>query len=89
MRKDICVAVRDVRTQEWLRAHMALKQRISGSIRFQPSDPQANTSHIKNGNETPVLGASLYFFTEGREMITSPVVAIDRPDRNTVLAYPY
>ena len=34
LRKDQCVAVRDRRSGEWLRAHLALKQRIHGGLKF-------------------------------------------------------
>lgn len=73
LRQDCCVAVRDRTTGQWLRAHMALRQRIAGGIRFQASGGIVPTPGL------PQIGDSLLFEASGRDLITSTVLEIGRP----------
>lgn len=82
IRRDTCVAVRDRRSGEWLRAHMALKNRVHGGIRFSRS------GGIVPNPGVPRVGESLFFHAAGRDLVTSPILSIDRPPRETVQSYP-
>lgn len=82
VRRDVCVAVKDRRSGEWLRAHLALRQKVHGGIRFTRSGGiTANTG-------TPDVGESLFFAAEGRDLVTSPVLNVERPEREIVKRYP-
>lgn len=79
LRDDRCVAVRDRRTGGFLLSHLALQRRVTGGVR--------------RGAEGPALGAlevgdALWFADEGRELLTSPVVSVERPPRDVVESYP-
>ena len=80
--KDECVAVRDRRSGEWLRAHLALRQRIHGGLRF------TRAGGIRATVGMPDIGESMFFHAEGRDLVTSPVLSIDRPERKVVSRYP-
>lgn len=82
IRRDLCVAVRDRRSGEWLRAHMALRNRVHGGIRFSRS------GGIVPNPGAPKVGESLFFHAAGRDLVTSPILSIDRPKREVVKAYP-
>ena len=81
-RDGYCVAVRDRRSGDFLHGHLALRRRIHGGLRFflngaivpNPGDPQA--------------GEALYFASEGRDLVTSPVEEVTRPQKDLVAAYP-
>jgi hypothetical protein len=76
-----CVAVRDRRTGEFLQSHLALRRRVHGGIRF-----------FMNGGIQPNLGdpqpgEALYFESDGHDLVTSPLIAVERPSREVVEAY--
>jgi hypothetical protein len=80
-RGDRCVAVRDRRSSKWLPSHLAIGRRLSGGVHFQ-----------KNGAAVPVcdapsLGEALYFADDGRELITSAVCGLERPNREVIRGY--
>jgi len=80
-RGDLCVAVRDLRSGKWLPSHLAIARRLSGGVHFHA-----------NGTAVPVcdnpgLGEALYFADDGRELITSAVCGVERPNQETVSAY--
>lgn len=81
VRRELCVGVRDRRTGKWLRGHMALRSRVSGGLCFTP------TGGIRANDGTPAVGESLFFVADGRDLVTSPVVAIERPARDIVDSY--
>ena len=81
-RDGFCVAVRDRRSGEFLLGHLALKRRIQGSLRFFPTG-----AILPNAGE-PAAGEALYFANEGRDLVTSPLERVERPSRDTVIAYP-
>jgi hypothetical protein len=81
-RDHTCVAVRDRNTGQFLQAHLALFRRLSGKVRF-----------LGNGTAVPSLdapdvGEALFFGEEGRELITSVLCAVARPEKSLVQTYP-
>lgn len=78
----VCVAVRDRRTGDFLRGHLALRRRLHGGLKFF-----LNGAIVPNPG-TPQPGEALYFAYEGRDLVTSPVERIDRPAKTLVLSYP-
>ena len=78
---EVCVAVRDRKSGRWLASHLALKRRLAGSVRFQG---QACPIPFP---ETPKVGDALFFGLDGRELVTSLLCAIERPERQLVLEY--
>lgn len=81
VRRDQCVGVRDRRTGEWLRAHLAVRSRISGAIRFN------GEGGILPNTGTPRIGDSLFFQAAGRDLVTSAIVAVERPEKTIVHSY--
>jgi hypothetical protein len=80
-RDGFCVAVRDRRTGEFLHGHLALRRRVHGGLRFY-----LNGAIVPNPGE-PQVGEALYFASEGRDLVTSPLEAVERPSREMVEAY--
>lgn len=81
-RGDVCVAVRDRRSRQWLASHLALYRRITGGVRVL-----ANGTAVPSC-EPPQVGEALYFGEGGRELITSVLCGVERPPKVTVLSYP-
>lgn len=81
VRDRTCVAVRDRRTGDFMRGHLALERRIEGGLRFF-----RNGSIAPNVGE-PRPGESLYFARDGRDLVTSPLESIERPEKDVVVAY--
>ncbi len=80
-RDGFCVAVRDRRTGDFLQSHLALRRRVHGGIRF-----------FMNGGIQPNLGEpqpgeALYFESGGHDLVTSPLLSVERPSREVVEAY--
>lgn len=82
VRRDLCVAVRDRRSGEWLRGHLALRQRVHGGLKF------TRAGGILPNLGTPGVGESIFFHANGRDLVTSPILAVDRPAKKTVDSYP-
>lgn len=81
-RDGACVAVRDRRSGDFLQGHLALERRLQGGLKFFP-----NGAIVPNAGD-PRPGEALYFATDGRDLVTSPVLTIDRPSKALVQAYP-
>lgn len=81
-RDGYCVAVRDRNTGEFLQGHLALKRRIEGGLKFY-----LNGAIVPNPGD-PREGESLFFATGGRDLVTSPIEKVERPEKPLVLAYP-
>ncbi|MEM9864765.1 MAG: hypothetical protein AAF938_24400 [Myxococcota bacterium] len=81
VRKDRCVAVKDRRTGSWVDGHLAAGGRVSGGLRFHES------GGVTPNDGLPSVGESLFFCTEGRDLVTSPVVSVQRPARDIVAEY--
>src|SRR5687768_16283626 len=80
VRGAVCVAVRDRRSGEWLRAHLALRSRISGGLKFHGGGVMPNAG-------VPSIGESLFFHAAGRDLVTSTILSVDRPQREIVSEY--
>lgn len=73
LRLDECVGVRDLVTGTWLRDHAALRLR---AIQLPPM-----------GHDHGWLGRRLQFWGGGKDVVTSPVVEVGRPERDDVVRY--
>jgi hypothetical protein len=82
VRKGICVAVRDRKSGCWIPSHAAIQKRIEGSLRFHREGGYA--PHFGE----PAVGDAIYFNDGDRDLITSKLERIERPDRATVALYP-
>jgi hypothetical protein len=87
MRDDVCVAVRDRRTNRWQRAHLAVSRRLEGAVRIFSNG--AVTPNVRE----PRVGDSIYFIEHmpsggERQIVTSRVVEIARPPKSDVSQYP-
>jgi hypothetical protein len=81
-RDGLCIAVRDRRTGQFMQGHSALAGRIDAGIKFFD-----NGSIAPSAGE-PRPGECLYFASDGRDLVTSPLEAVGRPPRETVSMYP-
>lgn len=81
-RDGFCVAVRDRTTGRFLPGHLALQRRVQGGLKFF-----ANGAIAANPGE-PRPGEALYFASDERDLVTSPVETVERPTQALVLAYP-
>ncbi|MCS6798525.1 MAG: hypothetical protein NZ898_08340 [Myxococcota bacterium] len=82
VRRETCVAVRDRRTGQWLRGHLALRSKVTGAIRF------TSDGGIVPNTGSPTVGDSLFLQVGGRDLVTSAIVSIERPPRDVVALYP-
>jgi hypothetical protein len=81
-RDGFCVAVRDRRTGEYLQGHLALQRRVQGGLKF------FDNGGIAPNPGDPCPGESLYFASDGRDLVTSPLEAVERPELEVVNGYP-
>lgn len=79
VRRGVCVAVKQRTAQDFVGQHGALRMRLDGHIKMGTLLPMPGP---------PKLGTRLYFANDEGDIITSPVVAIVRPARKIVEAYP-
>ena len=82
VRQSRCVAVRDRETGEWVNRHFALSLPVAGAIKFFEGGALAASPGL------PSIGESMYFETKGRDLVTSAVVSVERPGRDTLSNYP-
>lgn len=81
-RENVCVAVRDRRSGTWMPAHMALRRRLGGAVRYM-----TNGVPVPSLGE-PKIGEALFFDDDGRDLVTSSVCAVERPPKTLVVSYP-
>ena len=81
-RDGLCVAVRDRTTGGWVRDHVALQRSVSGSLKFFPNGA------IRPNIGKPKMGEALFFATGGRDVVTSPLLSVQRPPKPIVDTYP-
>jgi hypothetical protein len=81
-RDGFCVAVRDRRTGDYLHGHLALHRRVEGGLKFI-----ANGGIEPNAGD-PKPGESLYFGSQGRDLVTSALETVERPSKEVAAAYP-
>lgn len=79
--EDLVVAVRDRRTGAWLERHLAVGARYACGVRL------LYDGSAERGDAEPQLGEALYL-RGGRDLITTALLAVERPDRDTVADYP-
>lgn len=82
-RGEVCIAVRDRHKGTWLLSHHALDRPISGAIRFRTTGDAYPTL------DEPKVGDALFFGTQGPDVITSAIAAIERPPKELIEAYPF
>lgn len=82
LRDGFCVAVRDRHSGDFLQGHLALKRRVQGGLKFF-----MNGAMVPNPG-TPREGESLFFCSQGRDLVTSPIEKVERPARELTQAYP-
>ena len=75
MRDRVCVAVRDVASGSWQPAHRALGRKVLAAMQ---------SLHFEVEPARPSPGSRLLF--DG-DLLTSPVIRIRRPSRDTVQLY--
>ena len=81
LRDRLCVAVRDRRSGDFLPGHLALKRELSGGVHRFP-----NGSLIPR-EEMPDVGDALYFIADGLDLVTSPLIKVERPKKEVVKTY--
>jgi len=82
-RDGFCIAVRDRRSGDFLPGHLAVKQKLTGGLKFFP-----NGAIVPNSGD-PRPGEALFFAAdEGRDLVTSPLERVERPAKALVDAYP-
>lgn len=87
VRDEICVAVRDRAAKRFRPAHLALHLKLQGAVRINPNGvvvPEPRNARV---------GAPIYFTQmdpdgQERQVVTSRVERIERPEKGTVLQYP-
>lgn len=80
-RDRLCVAVRDRRSGEFLPGHLALKREMAGGVYRV-----ANGTLVPRQDE-PTVGEAMYFLADGLDLVTSPIVKIERPEKEIVRSY--
>jgi hypothetical protein len=78
MRQRTCVRIRDRQSGRWVENHRALNLIMTGSYPFGSSDSDINLSDV------PEIGECVFLNANGIDLITSPVLAIERPSRDVV-----
>jgi hypothetical protein len=73
VREQRCVAVRDRASGDWVRNHFAVDRAVVGAIRYLDS------GELFAAPGLPRVGESMYFEDVGRDLVTSAVVAVERP----------
>jgi len=81
VRQSTCVAVRDRHSGAWIADHFAHGRPVAGALRV--SDAGA----ISASPGLPSVGDSMYFESVSRDLVTSSVVAVERPRRDVVDSY--
>jgi hypothetical protein len=85
-RDGVCVGVRDRRTRDFVPEHPALGKRMTGGMRFSSEGGFEATSP-----ESIFAGERLFFSScDGdleRDIITSPLLAVERPSKDLARRY--
>ncbi len=80
-RDRLCVAVRDRRSGDFLAGHLALKRELCGGVHRVPNGT------LLPKEEEPKPGEALYFIANGLDLVTSPLVRVERPIKEIVNSY--
>ncbi len=81
-RDDVCVAVRDIKSRRM--AGFAPGGRAAAQRRRPRDRQRLRRSDVCSSK----VGESLYFGEDGRELVTSALCRVERPEREVVHAYP-
>ncbi|WP_437554354.1 hypothetical protein WME95_21695 [Sorangium sp. So ce327] len=87
VRDDICVAVRDRAARKFRPAHLALHLKLQGAVRINPNGvviPEPQNARVGS----PIYFTQMDHDGMERQIVTSRVEAIERPEKATVLQYP-
>jgi len=79
---EVCVAVRHRDSGQWRMAHVALQRKLSGSVSF------SEHGEVQPKTLPPSVGDSLFFSSEGADVITSTLTDVERPLPKIIAAYP-
>lgn len=79
---DVCVAVRQRDSGQWRMAHVALQLELAGSLSLSAH------GEVQPKELPPSVGDSLFFSSEGVDVITSPLTDVTRPLPKTIADYP-
>jgi len=85
-RDGVCVAVRDRRTRRFVEAHAALGKHVSGGLRFNQNggiESASSGTDLHPGEQVCFAGDT----DKDRSVITSPLDAIERPEKEIVKGY--
>ena len=80
VRAGLCVAVRDLRRSAWCDEHPAIGRSLEGALRYKGTG-------VLPVLDDPAVGDAIYFRNGERDLVTSRVQRIDRPERAVVATY--
>jgi hypothetical protein len=86
-RDGSCVAVRDRHTGQFLRGHQAIGKRMAGGMRIKPDGCIAGISPPDALLEGEQLCFSSCDGDLQHDLITSPLLAIERPPKEVTIRY--
>lgn len=70
VRERRCIGVRDRESGHWIRTHFAVDRVVAGAVRF------FETGSLVTSAALPTVGDSLYFEEQGRDLVTSSIIAV-------------
>jgi hypothetical protein len=82
-----CVAVRDRHTGEFIRGHHAIGKKLSAGIRFTDDGGIAQVSPPEELLEGEQVCFSSRIDDQEYDVVTSPLLRIDRPPKDVVALY--
>ena len=80
-RDKLCVAVRDRRSGDFLPAHLAVKRHLGGGVH------RLGNGTLVPREDEPAPGEALYFLADGLDLVTSPLIRVERPVKEIVKTY--
>jgi hypothetical protein len=80
VREGVCVAVRDRQSGTWVREHAAIRTKLEGGVRVDDRGVSVNIGK-------PLLGDAVYFRKGNHDVVTSRLVAVERPAKQIVLEH--
>lgn len=81
VRSGVCVAVKQRAEAAWLDEHPAVGRSLAGALRWLRDGVIPHSGR-------PEPGDAIYFRRGERDLITSKVLAVERPAREVVARYP-
>src|SRR5260221_7406070 len=74
-RDKVCVAVRDRRSGDFLPGHLAVRREIAGGVH------RLSNGTLVPKEDDPRPGEAIYFVADGLDLVTSPLVKVERPGK--------